>query len=537
VQMGWPTRLVPLGKEISAAVYALGFAARAALSFGAIQPGDFPRNLRYNKNRIFAFVMALGAVDDEKCATAAGALNFGFPIIADANIPQILVPGVCTYESVVSNVPHDLIVAQAMDVRGLKIKVAKVPIPVAYSPAFEGERIRKEEMHCEFGGTRSPAFEYVTMLDAPNVQDGKVEVFGQDVPDFAEGSTAPLAIWVEVAGRKMQPDFEPIIERQIHRLINAAQGLFHMGQRDIIWLRISKTAKAAGLTLRHLGDIIHAKLHDEYAEIVDKVQVKIHTGKPRVEQLRERARAVFAERDQRLANMTDESVDVFYSCALCQSFAPNHICIISPERPGLCGAYGWLDGRAAHEITPTGPNQPVQKGRLVDGRLGQWEKINEFVFNKSNHTVERLSFYTIITDPMTSCGCFEAISAVLPMANGIMIVDRDYAGLTPCGMKFSTLAGAVGGGIQTPGFMGHSRRYILSRKFIIADGGISRIVWMPRKLKEDLREGLTALAAEEALGADFVDKIADETTALTEQEVAEFCAAAGHPALSMVPMF
>ena len=537
VQLGWPTRLVPLGKEITAAVYALGFATRAALSFGGVQPGDYARNLKYNKNRILAFVIALGQVDEPAVATAAGALNFGFPIIADTAIPQILLPGVCTYESVVGGVALGEIVAKAIEVRGLKIKVSRVPIPVAYSPAFEGERIRKEDMHCEFGGNRSPAFEFVTTRDASTVDDGKVEVIGPEIDSVSEGEAVPLAIWVEVAGRKMQPDFEPVIERQIHRFVNAAQGLFHMGQRDIIWLRIGKDAKKAGVRFRHLGDVIHAKLHDEYNAIFDKVQVKVCTEKAAVEALRQNARAVFAERDRRLANMTDESVDTFYSCTLCQSFAPNHVCIITPERPGLCGAYGWLDGRAAHEITPTGPNQPVEKGTAVDARIGQWEHVNEFIYAKSNRTVERISAYSIITDPMTSCGCFEAISAVLPMANGIMIVDRDCTGMTPCGMKFSTLAGAIGGGNQTPGFMGHSRRYIVSRKFISGDGGVARIVWMPRKLKEELRGELAARARENGLGDDFVDKIADDTTAQSEQEVAGRCVAAGHPALSMGPMF
>ena len=52
--------------------------------------------------------------------------------------------------------------------------------------------------------------------------------------------------------------------------------------------------------------------------------------------------------------------------ALCQSFAPDHICIITPERLGLCGAINWLDAKAAKEIAPTGPNQPMPKGEAID---------------------------------------------------------------------------------------------------------------------------------------------------------------------------
>lgn len=538
VQLGWDTRLVPFGREITAAIYALGFASRAALSFGGVQPGDFTRNLLYNKNRVFAFVVALGEVTDEWYATAAGAINFGFPVIADTDIPEILPTGICTYEHVVSNVPYDQIIEKAIEVRGLKIKVSEVPVPVSYSPAFEGERIRKEDMYVEFGGQKTAAFEWVQMKDGSEVEDGSVEVIGDDVDSIEAGGKLPLGMVVQISGRKMQADFEPVLERQIHTFMNEAQGIWHMGQRDIIWMRISKAAAKAGFKLEHFGKILHAMLHSQYSSILDKVQIKIYTDQKKVTQLREQALKVYAERDARLADMTDGSVDTFYSCTLCQSFAPNHVCIITPERSGLCGAYSWLDGRAAYEITPSGPNQPIKKGVVLDEKVGQWERVNEFVVANSQGTVERMSAYSMIVDPMTSCGCFECISAVLPSTNGIMIVNREHSEMTPCGMKFSTLAGSVGGGRQTPGFVGHSKHYISSRKFISAEGGIQRIVWMPTELKQEIRESFLSRAEESGLaGEEFLGKIADETTAITEEEVLEFITKVAHPALTMAPMF
>ena len=538
VQLGWETRLVPFGREITSAIYSLGFASRAALSFGGVQAGDFRRNLLYNKNRIFAFVMALGEVTDEWYATAAGAISYGFPTIADSDIPEILPTGVCTYEHVVSNVPHDKIVGKAIEVRGLKIKISEVPIPVSYSPAFEGERIRKEEMHCEFGGNRTPAFEWFTSLDTQEVEDGKIEVIGPDIDSVEAGGQLPLGIVIEGAGRKMQPDFEPVLERQVHTFINEAQGVWHMGQRDINWLRVSKDAFKAGFRVEHFGHILHAVYHNEFGNIVDKVQVKLYTDEEKVCQLREMARKVYAERDERLAGMVDEEIDTFYSCTLCQSFAPNHVCVVSPERPGLCGAYSWLDCRAAYEITPSGPNQPISKGNCIEPTIGQWDKINEFVLKTSGGNIERMSQYSIIVDPMTSCGCFECIAAVLPSTGGIMIVNREYSEMTPCGMKFSTLAGTVGGGNQTPGFIGHSKHYINSKKFIAAEGGIRRIVWMPKMLKEEIKEAFIRRAEELELGGEeFFNKIADETTATTEEEVLEFITKAGHPVTTLEPMF
>lgn len=536
IEMGWETRLVPFGEDVTACIHSLGFATRVALSFGGAQPGDYQKVLHYNKNRVFAFILALGPVDDEKHAQAAGAINYGFPTIADTDIDQILPSGICTYEHVVSPVALDKIVSKAIEVRGLKISITKVPIPLPFGPAFQGERVRKQDMHVELAGQRKPGFEFLTTKKLDEVEDGKIEVFGPEIDDVKEGSNIPFAIWAEVAGREMSTDFEPILERQIHDFINCAHGVYHMGQRDINWVRISKEAKKKGFKFRHFGSILHAKLHDEYGKIFDKIQIKIYTQEREILDLMDIVRAVYQQRDARIAGMTDESVDTFYSCALCQSFAPNHICIITPERSGLCGAYNWLDGKAAYQINPTGPNQPVNKGKVIDAIKGQWQEINTFVYNNSHKTLEAFNAYSMIEHPMTSCGCFECISCVLPSTNGIMIVFRDYIGMTPVGMKFSTLAGTVGGGVQTPGFIGHSKHYISSKKFISADGGIKRIVWMNRALKEEMEHQLHERSRQEGIEG-FVDMIADETNAVTEEEVLEFITKKNHPALTMPPLF
>ena len=535
VELGWDTRLVPFGKDISATIYALGFAARAALSFGGVQGGDFRRMLLYNKSRVFAFVLALGEVDELKYANAAGAINYGFPTIADTNIPEILPRGVCTYEHVVSNIPSEEMVSKAIEVRGLKITVDKVDIPIAFGAAFEGERVRKEDTFVEFGGNKSEAVEFLRTADQTEVEDGKVEVFGPDIDDIKEGDVLPLGIEVLVYGRKMQDDFEPVMERQIHYFVNYATGIFHMGQRDIIWIRFSREAVKKGFKIKHIGTILHAKMHSDFGNIMDKIQVKIYTNPEDVSALKTRAKGVFRTRDERLKTLTDESVDTFYSCSLCQSFAPNHICAVSPERPGLCGAYNWLDCKASNEINPTGPNQPIQKGETIDENLGVWKGVNEFVFKASNQALESFSAYSMIVDPMTSCGCFEVIAAILPSTNGVMAVNREHSGMTPSGMKFSTMAGMVGGGIQTPGFVGISKFFIGSKKFIKADGGLKRLVWMPKALKEEIRDILEERLKDMGLDG-FIDKVATEEDADTEEQVMEWIQKVNHPVLEMEPM-
>ncbi len=535
VQIGWPTRLVSFGPDISAAVFAAGFAIRAGFTFGGIGAGEYRKHLIYNKDRIFAFALPLGYVTDEWYANALGCVNFGFPVIADTPIPEILPTGVCTYEHVVSNIPHDDIVAKAIETRGLKVTVAEIPIPVAFGPAFEGERVRGDDIYLECGGGRTPMVEWVTSKRMDEVEDGKIEVIGPELTDVQAGSQLPMAIAVEVAGRNMQEDYEPILERQIHHLINYAQGIMHIGQRDIAWLRVSKQAVEKGFRLSHIGSLLHAKLHQDFGRIFDKMQIKIYTEEDKVKETVGKAKAVYATRDARIEGMTDETIDIYYSCTLCQSFAPSHVCVISPERTGLCGSYNWMDCKAAYEISPTGPNQPVPKGEIIDTKFGQWKGVNEFVLKASLGKIDHYNFYSIVNDPMTTCGCCECIAAVLPLSNGVMTVNREYAGDTPCGMKFTTLAGTIGGGISTPGFVGHGKYNLTQRKFIIGDGGLLRIVWMPKMFKEEIAERLKARAEEMGV-PNLPDMIADETIGVTEEEILPFLQEKGHPALNMEPI-
>ncbi|MBC8439178.1 MAG: CO dehydrogenase/CO-methylating acetyl-CoA synthase complex subunit beta [Deltaproteobacteria bacterium] len=532
MQVGWNTRIVPFGPDISSAVFALGFANRAAMAFGGVQPGDFKTILKYNKDRVFAFVNALGDVGTEWGVAAAGCVNWGFPTIADTPIPEILPTGICTYEHVVAPVAHEDMVARSVEVRGLKVQVAEIDIPCSFGPAFEGERVRGADLYAQCGGGKTQCTEHVKKAEMNEIEDGKVIIEGPDLDAIKEGGTFSLGIKVQIAGREFQEDFEPIMERQIHHLINYIQGVMHIGQRDISWIRVSKSAIEKGFTLKDIGVVLHAKFHQDFQKIVDKVQVTLLTRAEDVDKMTEIARADYHVRDARVDNMTDEDVETYYSCTLCQSFAPSHVCTVSPERTGLCGAYNWMDCKASFEINPTGPNQPIEKGEVLDANLGQFKGVNDFIYKASRGTVTHYNFYSMVIDPMTTCGCCECIAAMLPGCNGVMTVGRDYSGETPCGMKFTTLAGVMGGGASSPGFVGHSKFNITQGKFILGDGGLLRMVWMPKQLKEELKDRIVARGEQMGVPGLF-DMIADETVGITEEEILPFLKEKGHPALAM----
>ncbi len=546
VELGYDTYTIPFGTDTLSAIYALGFATRSALTFGGIDAGQARDILLYNKKRVFAFVMALGEVDDLKYAAAAGAINYGFPVIADTVIPEILPTGVTDYEHVIS-MPFDKIegaddleraerlVQKCIEVRGLKIKMTEVPVPIPYGSAFEGEVVRKADMRVEMGGKYSKCFEFLRMMDMDDVTDGVITVEGPGFDEVEEKGAMDMGIVVDVAGRKMQEDFEPVLERQIHYFVNGGSGLQHIGQRDITWIRISSEATEKGFTLEDIGKILHARLHAEFGAVVDKVRVTIYTEPAKVEEWLATAREAYDYRNKRLADLTDDAVEEFYSCTLCQSFAPNHVCVVSPERLGLCGAYNWLDCKASYNINPTGPNQPIGLGKLIDPNLGYWEGTLDYAKVGSHGVIQDVSMYSIMENPMTACGCFECIVMYIPEVEGVMIVSREDVGMTPMGMKFSTLAGMAGGGVQTPGVMGVGKFYLVSPKFISADGGFKRVVWMSKNLKDSMSAEFQGVAEREGI-PDLIERIADSESVTTVEELVDWVKEKDHPVQDMGPM-
>ena len=547
VELGYDTYTVPFGTDTISAIYALGFATRSALTFGGLKSGQARDILLYNRERVFAFVLALGEVDDLKYAAAAGAINYGFPVIADTVIPEILPTGVTKYEHVVSMPFNEIegandleraerLVQKCVEVRGVKIKLTEVPVPVPYGSAFEGEVVRKTDMRVEFGGKYSRCFEYLRMASLDEVVDGKIEVIGPDFSNQPPQGSMDMGIVAQVAGRQMQEDFEPVLERQIHYFVNGASGIQHIGQRDIAWVRISNAAAEKGFKLEDFGKILHARYHADFGAIVDKVQITIFTDPEKLTEWLSKARSAYDYRNKRLADLTDDRVEEFYSCTLCQSFAPNHVCVVSPQRLGLCGAYNWLDCKASYSINPTGPNQPIKLGKIIDPKKGYWSGTNDYAKIGSHGVVEEVSMYSIMENPMTACGCFECIVMLIPEANGVMVVSREDPSMTPAGMTFSTLAGIAGGGLQTPGVMGVGKFYLLSPKFISADGGFKRVVWMSSILKQTMEDELKSIAQRDG-DPNFLDKIADERNVTTVDGLLAWLEEHGHPALTMEPMF
>ena len=530
---GFNVRCVAVGPDIWSVGHVISLVCRATFIFGATQPGDAAAFHEYTFQRIFAFVNAYKPVADIVVACGAGAIKMGFPVITNEDrdmtwpVPKSLI----IYDNTKDWIETSL------EARGIKIKVTNIDIPVAFSSAFEGEIIRKKDMRIEMDGSRVDCVELVQTKEPHEIEDHRITLEGPDFDAFEVGAKIPIAYIVDVCGKSMQTDFEGVFERKFHSFLNCIEGVMHTGQRDMIRIRVSNASFDAGFRARHIGEVLYAKIKSEYDTVVDKCQVRIYTDPEKVKALREEANHTFDKRDERLKTMTDESVDVFYTCILCQAFSPSHVCIVTPERLGLCGAVSWLDAKATNELDPNGPCQIVPKTRMIDERTGRYEDVNEAVNKYSHGALEQVTLYSIMEDPMTSCGCFECICGIEPLSNGVVIVNREHVGMTPMGMSFSELASMTGGGVQTPGFMGHGKHFIASKKFIKAEGGLARIVWLPKALKEQIAERLDE-SAKELYGIDnFSSMIADETVCTEDpEELLNYLTEVGHPVLGMEPL-
>jgi acetyl-CoA decarbonylase/synthase complex subunit beta len=393
--------------------------------------------------------------------------------------------------------------------------------PVDVGPQYEGEVIRKNDMQVEFGGPNVKAkFELVTLKNADEIENEKIEVIGPDINEMQQGSSYPLALLIDVAGARLEKDMEPVLERRMHLYGNYVEGLYHMNQRDEIWIRVSKDAFAKGLnSLKIIGQILMF-LYTSELDVIEKISITFITDEKKVEEMLPKAKAIYKARDERARGLKEDDVQEFYSCALCQSFAPTHICIATPERIANCGAISWFDGRAAFKLDPEGPVQEVTKGECIDPVRGEYTGCNQLGEKKSMGAYNRVFLHCAFEHPHTSCGCFQSICFYIPEADAFGIVHRDFAGNTVTGKPFSTMAAETSGGRQVEGYLGMALEYLRSPKFLQADGGLKRVVWMPKEIKERYRD---------AIPAELYDKIATEAEVNTIDELVAFLDRVGHP--------
>ena len=393
-------------------------------------------------------------------------------------------------------------------------------IPVDVGVIYEGERIRWANTYTELGGPHEEyKFELVRVRAPDEVEDGKITIIGPDLKDL-EKRSYPFGILIEVAGKEVEEDLEGVFERHIHEYSNFVEGLMHINQRYDIHLRLSEKSFKRGLNSFQFLGTIFQRLYKSELPIIEKIQTTFITDPEQVEAMWKEAMNVYEARDAKARGLKDEDVDEFYGCNLCQSFAPTHSCIITPQRYANCGAISWFDGRAAAKVDPKGPIFKIEKGECLDPWKGEYTGANKSLQENTMGEIKRIWLFTAFGYPHTSCGCFEAVAFYIPEVDGLGIVDRGFKGATVNGLPFATMADSTAGGRQIDGFHGLSIEYMRSPKFLQVDGGWSRIVWMPASVKERVQDFIPV---------DVVDKIATEKSVQSVDELKAFLEEREHP--------
>ena len=517
------------GREWPDDIHAISALVRIAMIFCGVASNDGKALQRSLRERIPAFVNAFGISGGQIAAALAGVAELGLPVIFAAKPADL---GVA--ETLFTAARPEEMVEVSLKKRGIKVRPKAIDLPSGYDAAFEGEHVRDSDCAVVF----PCACELVRMLPSDAVEDHRITLIGADFPAERTGCTEmDLAISAEVSGTRMRPEFGPVIERRVHTWLSYASGVQHSGSRSKVSLRISRASLESGLHLTDLAEVLYTGIRTEFEPIVDKCQITLMTDPAAVKEfVSDIAGPQYLERDARLSTLTDESVDRFYSCTMCQSIAPHHCCIVTPERGGMCGAITWLDAAAAYELSDSGPNRPILKGAPRSALLGAFDAVDRAAAAATAGAVKQLSLYSIMTDPMTSCGRLECICAVEPRSGGVAIVDRDYPGMTPLGMTFEELGAVVFGGEQIPGMMGVSRRYISSHKFLRAEGGALRIVWMPKALKAEISDRLDETVRVLYGIENFCSMICDESIASDPDALYAFLVDQRHPVLGMDPL-
>jgi acetyl-CoA decarbonylase/synthase complex subunit beta len=397
-------------------------------------------------------------------------------------------------------------------------------IPVDVGVIYEGERIRRNDMQVELGGpTVKEKFELAKVRPVDAIEDGKVTIIGPDIKDMNEGGAYPLGILVEAAGATLDQQLEGVIERRIHGYLNYIEGFMHLNQRYDIWIRLGKKSFQKGLnSFEYIGKVLY-KLFKSELPIIEKVQITFITDPAKVEELYPVAMQDYETRDAKARGLKDEEVDKFYGCVLCQSFAPSHVCVITPQRYSNCGAISWFDGRASAQVDPKGPVFAIERGELINAEKGEFSGVNAAVKKRTLGEVNQVWLYTAFDHPHTSCGCFEAVAFYIPEVDGFGVVNRSFKGVTVNGLAFSTLADSTAGGRQIDGFHGMSIEYMRSKKFLAADGGWDRVVWLPKEVKERVKEFIPT---------EVVDKIATEENAQNIGALKAFLKEKDHPVVA-----
>ncbi|NLF29852.1 MAG: hypothetical protein GX591_03060 [Planctomycetes bacterium] len=457
------------GPDRPTGVYALlNRLARYAFVYGRIAPGDAHAGAHFIEDFCPGLLICRGAMTDLELALSLAAMKMGVPAIVPADYPFPLGRTVRT-----DRLDETVAAVTALpNIRRLLTTPDIARLPEYCDSQYASEKIIPA---ATWGGT-AESF-YV-------VRKGRVDTPGAAVVGEPEG---PMGVVVTIDGEPLDALDLQHIEGTIAGRLATMKGVGV--RRSGSDLRID-LAEGVDLDPARIGEVLVAAVRQEFPRL-QAVRAEVIFDVARLRAEAPAAAQAKRQRDEAVRLATEESATAFSACVGCSPFAPDHVCVLTPQRPPQCGRplgmiqtgarYGYDDMTNIHHSRlhrEVNSFQMIDKGRCLDPVRGEWSGVNQAVARLSRGRTTRVQLHCLDEVPHTGCGCFRLILFLTDTPRrGVGIMDAGYAGAAPDGRRWADLHYALAGK-QTPGVAGAAPNYLRSGKFLQGHGGWSAVVWV-----------------------------------------------------------
>ncbi|MBR5995588.1 MAG: hypothetical protein IK026_03305 [Eubacteriaceae bacterium] len=514
--------VLPCGENKETAFYAVSALVRMAMMFGSVAPGDKASVIRYIDEKAYCCANVFGELNSEDIAVCAGLITLGIPVLANAPLGECVLPGSFESESEFYSFAE-----RSVKINGLP-EYKRSDIPVGTNDAFRFADIADKETVYAAGTDIGRTWAMALTRLPDRITDRMVETVGSE--RFISGKIDEhLFIMAEICGEKLNDIAEAVIERKIPEWIDSAEGVSCRIVNGKMVLKVSNTALRNGFTPYILGRIVYDGIKAEFGGIVDKAQISVISDEEKVGKLIDRVgRPKLLQTDDKTGSIRDDNCDRFYICAKCSARCPGRYCVITPSRQGECGRIDYITAMTSYRSSEKSGFQEVS-AEFTDKDRGICPDVNRALKDAAG-TQREAALYDSVMPGTPQIPFAECYAITSPDRQGIIIAYKDYDGTVPGNIaSYDEAAHTADRGETAEGIEGVSADFLVSGKFMNASGGVKRIIWMPKSLKDRLGVRLDKISDD----GNFSYRVSDETRSTDFERIAVLAGYQNHPAYLM----
>jgi acetyl-CoA decarbonylase/synthase complex subunit beta len=460
-----------LGYRETGLVYFAQMLMRYAIIYGRERVGESHEIAHAIEEYAPGVVFVLGSLTDLEKLLLQGMLSLGAPVVSIGTGH-----GLVGHVYVADSIPEMVNKAWNLpNIRARLVEPASPDVPVPTGSVFVREKLSENNIVRTLRGS---LFSFMVVKTSSEVLEDKILVH-----EPIEVSTG-FSVLVELGNEAVDPPITLWIEGILRRIINFAKGVkVKFEGSGSLSFRITNEALEAGFTLNHLGNLVLTELRNEFPKI-GPVHVSFITDQDEEAKLYPKVQAYIEERSRLIKETREEDLDYFYGCTRCRSFSLGHACTVTPDRPAQCSK-PWYQLKANAVLNPGDVYDQctmVEVGECLDTVRGEYRGVNVSTEERTEGRVSRVFFHSIFGFPHTACSCFQNVVYYIPEVDGLAIMNRGFKGEAPGCMTWTKLGNLLAGRQYERG-AAIATAYLHSRKFLQADGGYERVVWMSDFLK------------------------------------------------------